>query len=472
MNVIDNDLLSIQEARIILESAIIANDNLKTFPKDCRDAFIDQVIDYFKHNLLSLIEEAYQETNYGNVEDEFKLGKYFLENILDEFKRFPQIMEIVEYPQRLTKMVAISKGIIVCKLNAYLPVVNFMHYLLLAIHTNNPLIIIPHKRCYQTIIKMWREVLKISQDYYYPLHSLSLLNHISEQGEYEILKNDQVALVVENLLFEQSTKLQGCVADWFQATLGNNVVFIEKTADLASAAKEIVISKSFNHGLLPGVEQSVIVETVVSDQFKNALVNEGAYFLNEYEQNILEKILYDDLLNPKIELIGKSAIDIADIAGIKVPGNTKILVVTKPYVSKNSPYSKEKFGPILSFYTEDDWQQACEKCIELILNDNDGQSLAIYTNDAYVIEQFIEKKPVARVLVNCSTGFGSIGLFAHFPLSLSLSCKEVGGVAFKSLVPNHFMTFKEIGISNHNNIDILKQYCQNKFFNQDFLSKK
>ncbi|WP_262359381.1 aldehyde dehydrogenase family protein [Anaerococcus hydrogenalis] len=115
-------------------------------------------------------------------------------------------------------------------------------------------------------------------------------------------------------------------------------------------------------------------------------------FLSKDEHIKLEKILYDKNYNCRKELIGRSAKQIAEIAGIKVNSDTKILVVTKPYVSENSPYSKEKYNPILSLYIENDWLNACEKCVELILNDKKGQSLSIYSNDSYVIEQFIEKK--------------------------------------------------------------------------------
>lgn len=197
--------------------------------------------------------------------------------------------------------------------------------------------------------------------------------------------------MVENLLCEKSSKRSNYQADWFTSTMGNNVVFVEKTADLSKAAKDIVNSKSFNNGLLPGVEQSIIVETDIYENMKLELEKNGAYFWAIPKEEKIGNILYDANSNPRLGLIGKSALEICtESGGIEAPSDVKVLVVTRPYVSSNGPYSKEKFAPILPIYWR--WLEICpvKNVLSLFSMIMMGKGLTIYT-DAYVIEQFIEK---------------------------------------------------------------------------------
>lgn len=455
MNIIDSDLLSIQQSRILIEDANLCKQKLLELPEVVTKDFEKLVINYFKENMKNLIKNAHLESDYGNPNDELALAKYYLANIYIEFEKTAKIGQVIK--QSNLDLIGIPKGVCVTLLPAYLPILTAMNNILLAIHTLNPIIVVPNKRCKNEIIKMVEDIQDIAVNNFYPQEAILVLKHIAFKGVEELIQSKQISLVIEHRLCEDSLIDTTINADSFSACIGNNIVFVEKTANLPKCSKDIITSKSFNNGLLPGVEQSIVVETDIYSEFKNILEKDGAYFLSEEEQKRLAAVIYDDHYRPRKELIGKSSQEIAKIAGIKIHDNTKVLVVTKPYVSLRSPYSKEKYHPIISLYIEDDWKHACEKCIELILNDQKGQSLSIYTTDSYVIEQFIAKKPVAKILVNTSTGFGSVGLTSNLPLSFSLSTKQVAGVASKSLISDHFMFFREIGSININSNNILNE---------------
>lgn len=461
MSIIDSDLLSIQQARIILEEALTAKSSLNELPCNISQDYLRLVVKYFESNIENIIEQANFESNYGTSKDELILAKYYLANFQKDLDKYPKIGQVVkgQYEENITGR---PKGICLSILPAYLPIVVTMQNIILAIHTRNPIILIPNERCKNQIIKIIDDLQEIALNNYYPKAAISVLKYLSKKGEEELYRSNDINFVIENRLCENSRYDGKVSADWFSASIGNNIVFIEKTANIAKAAKDIVRSKAFNNGLLPGIEQAVVVESPVYVAFKLALEKEGAYFLDKEQQGKIEKAIYDSYFMPRKELIGKSAYEIAKIAEIELPSDTQILVVTKPYVSMNSPYSREKYHPILSLYIEDDWRHACEKCIELILNDQKGQSLSIYTSDSYVIEQFIEKKPVSRVLVNTSTGFGSIGIGSDLPLSFCLSTKQSAGVSCKSLIPAHFMFFREIGTSIEDPNSILTRYSFNE----------
>lgn len=457
MKVIDTDLLSVQQARILLEQAESSKESLLEIDMEERNDLLNKIKQYYKANIDQLAKMSFEETSYGRYEDEIKLGKYYLDNLDNELDSYPNIFDIVSGQN--SRQIALSKGLSLVFIAPYLSTLTCFQAIYFAIRALNPLIIVSDTRCEKTVTKMVEDIKKILKEDFYPRGFLDILTYSSDLGEKTLYESDKVSFILENLLSEDKREIQNNQAQIFKAEIGNNIVFIDKDCDIDKASCEVINSKVFNNGLLPGVEQSVVVEENAYDQVVQKFKEYGAYFLSKDEHIKLEKILYDKNYNCRKELIGRSAKQIAEIAGIKVNSDTKILVVTKPYVSEKSPYSKEKYNPILSLYIENDWLNACEKCVELILNDKKGQSLSIYSNDSYVIEQFIEKKPVARVLVNAPTGLGSVGIGTNLPISFSLSTKKIEGLNQTSLTPNHFMKFREIGI------------CDEKDINS-FLSKK
>lgn len=461
MKIIDYDLLSLQEARILIEDAVIARDSLKEFKDNQIESLKDQIKLYMKKNLKSLTHMSYEESCYGNEMDEYNLTNFYLENIDEELKNFPKVFDVIKSENTNEVFVALPKGITLAYIAPYLSVLTTFQIIYMAISTRNPVIIVANKKVKKTIIKMVEEITDICYENLYLRNVVSILKINSDLSNETLVESQEISLIIENVLSDEKLTIKNKNADHFLAEIGNNIVFIDKNADLESVAKEIIASKSFNNGLLPGVEQAVVVDHEAYDGVKNCFSSNGAYFLAKEEHMKLQKILYDDSLQIRKELIGRSAKELLKMADIKTDRDIKVLIVTKPYVSINSPYSKEKYHPILSMYIEDDWLNACEKCVELILNDEKGQSLSIYSNDNYVIEQFIEKKPVARVLVNTSTGFGTIGLSSNLPLSFIVTNKQITGQKSTSLNPNHLVRYKQIAMKDDNR--------SNKF--KDFINK-
>lgn len=237
--------------------------------------------------------------------------------------------------------------------------------------------------------------------------------------------------------------LQG--KDVYYASIGNNPVFVEASADIALSADEIIAGKTFCHGLIPGAEQAVVVEKAVADKLISALKERGAYLLDDAAAERLATTLFDASGRPYPELIGKSACDLARRADIAVPDETSVLVVERPYVSEHSVFSKAKYAPVLSLYIEDNWRFACEKCIEIILNSGQGNSLAIFSQDPEVVEQFILKKPVGRILVNVSTGLGSIGCRAALPKTLTIASWDQATTSDLGVCYADFIRYRQIG---------------------------
>ncbi len=135
----------------------------------------------------------------------------------------------------------------------------------------------------------------------------------------------------------------------------------------------------------------------------------------------------NNTMNPAI--VGKSVQRIAQMAGITVPEGTRVLVSRQTKVGPTNPYSREKLCPILAFFVEENWEQACDKCIAILENEGSGHTMTIHSEDESVIREFALKKPVSRLLVNTSGALGGVGATTNLPPALTLGCGAVGGSA-------------------------------------------
>ena len=227
---------------------------------------------------------------------------------------------------------------------------------------------------------------------------------------------------------------------------GNGPAFIEKTADIESAVRDIIRSKTFDNGLLCSAEESIVVDGSIADKVEQELIKHHAYFMNDNESDCLGRLLFKSDGKHNISVVGKSAKELALMAGFEVPEKTSVLISREQYVSVTNPYCKEKLCPVLAFFIEQDWMFACEKCIELLITEGKGHTLVIHSNDESVIREFALKKPVSRMLVNTSGALGGIGLTTNLAPTLMLSTGTVGGgFTADNISPFNLINIRKVG---------------------------
>ena len=189
------------------------------------------------------------------------------------------------------------------------------------------------------------------------------------------------------------------------------------------------------------------MERCIEPEVKKELIRQGAYFMSEQEAARLGALLYnmDGTLNA--EFVGISARRLAARAGFGTDPGVTVLIAEGKYALSDQPYNREKLCPVLSYYIEDDWQDACEKCIELLFARNDGHTLVIHSSDHYVIRQFALKKPVARVLVNTPATLGSMGVTTNLFPSMTLGSGVTGqGITSENVSPMNLVYIRTVGI--------------------------
>lgn len=437
MTNIDSDILSIQEARILLEKSQKQVDYMASMDLETQDFIINLISQELKIRTSTLAKKELEILERGNQRD----NKNLLEIAINKLKKDyldRSFFGSIENNYELIKKYSFPKGIVISILPEQLLVTTAIQNIFCAIKAGCPIILVPPKKASGLIKEILLAIELSLKKNYLNADMILSLNNVDELGIKYLLEDEKTAFVIDNSLdtkFEKYYKEK----DTFKSYIGNNPVFIEKTCNCDKAAQDIIESKSFMNGLLPGSEQALVVDKNIEASFRKSLIDYGGYFLNRDEAENLSKILYTKEGRFKDVFKGKSAGYIANAAGIEIGSDVRILIVEEDYVSMYSKFLNIKPSPILLYYIEDDWKDGCEKCIELILGQEGGNSLSIYSNDYEVIDQFIMLKPVARILVNTSSGFGSVGINTNFEFTLSLTNESNLNRLEPNLNPNHLI---------------------------------
>ena len=211
---------------------------------------------------------------------------------------------------------------------------------------------------------------------------------------------------------------------------GNVPCYIDKSAKLKTSVNDLVLSKSFDNGMICASEQSVIVDEEIKEEFENLMKKAGCYFLSEEETNRLRDTMFikekDGALNSAI--VGQSPYKIAGEAGIEVPKETKILVLKENGVGIEYPFSKEKLSPVLAYYIVKNSDEGISLAEKLIEFGGMGHSAVIHSENRKTIQKFAETVKVGRIIVNSPSTHGAIGDIYNTNMpSLTLGCGTFGG---------------------------------------------
>ena len=446
VNIIDNDLLSIQEARILAENAYEAHRKLAEFPQEKLDEIMECMAKEVSRHTRELAMMSVEETDYGRWQDKYIKNRFACEYLPAHIRDMKCVGVINIDHERQIVDVGVPMGVLVSLCPATSPVSTTVYSALIAIKSGNSIVFSPHPRAYNTICRVLDIMIEAAEGCGLPEGVLSYLPTVTKAGTRELMNHRATAMIL-------NTGVPGMLEDAYRSGkpviyggTGNGPAFIERTADIRQAVRDIIASKTFDNGVVSAAEQSVVVDSCIDGEVRREFEANGAYFMTEEEADRLGKLFYfkDGSANP--EMAGKTAKDLAKWAKISVPENTRLLIAEQKYVSENNPYSKEKLCPVLSYFIEDDWMHACEKCIELLLSERHGHTLVIHSNDRDVIHQFAIKKPVGRMLVNTPAVYGSMGATTNLFPAMTLGSGSAGkGITSDNVSPMNLIYIRKVG---------------------------
>jgi acetaldehyde dehydrogenase (acetylating) len=441
----DRDLTSIHEARTLVRRAKETAALLAEFSQQQIDAIVDAMAAAATAQAEAFARLAHEETGYGVVADKVQKNLF----ASDKVYKFIRPMKTVGVVNRIEdrKVIEIAEpfGVVAAIVPSTNPTSTAIYKILISLKARCPIVISPHPaavRCISRVAEVMNEAARRAGA---PDGSINWMTTVTLEGTQELMKARETAVIL-------ATGGMGLVRAAYSAGKpaygvgpGNAPAYIEGTADVTKAVRDIVTGKTFDNGVLCSSENSVVVDAPLVEEVKRQFVANGAHFLSSAEIDAVGKVLVSPQRLPNPALVGRPATFIAQHAGISVPPTTRVLIAELAGVGRDYPLSVEKLCPVLSFYVVNDWREGCERCKQILRYGGMGHTMSIHSRNDDVILQFGLKKPAFRIVVNSPTTHGSIGLSTGLDPAMTLGCGGYGGnITSDNISPRHLLNTKRL----------------------------
>lgn len=398
---------------------------------------------------IPLAKMAVEESGMGIIEDKVIKNHFASEYIYNAYKD-EQTCGVLESDDTFgTLTIAEPIGLICGIVPTTNPTSTAIFKALISLKTRNGIIFSPHPRAKYATNKAADIVLQAAIAAGAPKDIIGWIDAPSVELSNQLMHHPDISLIL-------ATGGPGMVKAAYSSGkpaigvgAGNTPVVIDETADIKRAVASILMSKTFDNGVICASEQSVIIVDAIYDAVRERFASHGGYLLKNKELSAVQNILLKNgALNAAI--VGQPASKIAELAGISVPQHTKILIGEVSAVDESEPFAHEKLSPTLAMYRAKDYHDAVEKAEKLVAMGGIGHTSCLYTdqdNQRERIHYFGDKMKTARILINTPASQGGIGDLYNFKLapSLTLGCGSWGGNSISENVgPKHLINRKTV----------------------------
>ena len=405
---------------------------------------------------IPLAKMAVADTGMGIVEDKIIKNHYASEYIYNKHKNAKTCGIIKEDISNGIKIIATPLGVIAGIIPTTNPTSTAIFKSLICLKTRNAIIFSPHPRAKKSTIEAAKVVLDAAVKAGAPKDIIGWIDEPSMDLSNQLLHHPDIDCIL-------ATGGPGMVKAAYSSGKpalgvgpGNTPAIMDETADIKMAVSSVLMSKTFDNGMICASEQSVVVVKDIYDEVKKEFEYRGAQILTEADAKKLAKIILTDAgtVNPKI--VGQSATTIANMAGIKnVKENAKVLIGEQKVVDVKDPFAHEKLSPVLAMYKAKDFNEAVEIAHKLVMIGGAGHTAVLYTDDRTEdrIKYFSQQIPTCRLLINSPSSQGGIGDLYNFKLepSLTLGCGSWGGNAVSGNVGvEHLLNYKTVAERREN----------------------
>lgn len=439
----DKDLRSIQEARDLARLGKVATKKIATFSEEQIDKILRNVVKVANKHMVELAKMAVDETGFGKVEDK-TYKNYLASTILyDSIKDLKTIGIINEDKSKKIIEIAEPVGLVMGIVPSTNPTSTTIFKSMISIKSRNAIVFSPHPSAAACTIKAAKLMCEAAVAAGAPEDVIGCISMPTLASTNELMKSKEVDIII-------ATGGPGMVKAAYSAGkpalgvgAGNSPAYIERTAKVEQAVKNIIASKTFDNGTICASEQSVICEECNRDAVIAEFKKQGGYFMTEDETRKVCNLLFKNGHSMNANFVGRNPKVIAEAAGFNIPDGIKVLIGEQKGVGENYPLSYEKLTTVLAFYTVKNWLEACELSIELLQN-GIGHTMSIHTEDRDIVMEFT-RKPAARILVNTGGSQGGTGASTGLMPSFTLGCGTWGGSSVSENVgPMHLINIKKV----------------------------
>ena len=431
-----------------------AQKKFATYTQEQVDEIFRQAALAANHNRIKLAKLAVEETGMGIVEDKVVKNNFAAEYIYNQYKNMKTCGVLEEDKTSGITKVAEPIGVISAIVPTTNPTSTAIFKCLIALKTRNAIIISPHPRAKNATIEAARIVLEAAVKAGAPEGIIGWIDQPSVELSQNVMRESDIILATGGPAMVKAAYSSGRPALGVGA--GNTPAIIDESAHIKMAVNSILLSKTFDNGVICASEQSIIVLEEVYDEVKKELAERGAYIIKGEEIDKVRSIILNEKGGLNADMVGQSAYKIAKMAGVNVPESAKVLVGEVTSVELEEPFSHEKLSPVLAMYKAKSFEEALDKADRLIELGGMGHTSVLYTDQLKNRDRvltFGERMKTARTLINMPAAQGAIGDLFNFKLapSLTLGCGSWGGNSVSENVgPKHLINVKSIAERREN----------------------
>ena len=442
------------DLKLIIERAKKAQKIYATFTQEQVDAIFKAAATAADKMRIPLARMAVEESGMGVMEDKIIKNHFASEYIYNKYKNFKTAGIIEEDKANGIKKIAEPIGVIAAVIPTTNPTSTAIFKSLLALKTRNALVFSPHPRAKKSTIEAAKIVLQAAVKAGAPDGLIAWIDEPSVELSGALMHHEDIDMIL-------ATGGPGMVKAAYSSGKpalgvgpGNVPAVIDETADIKMAVSSVLMSKTFDNGMICASEQSVIIVKDIYDEVKKEFVLRGAYILSKAEkEKVAATIIQDGRLNAAI--VGQPAYKIAEMAGVTVPEDTKVIIGEVTDICEEEAFAHEKLSPVLAMYKAKDFETAVQMAYDLVEFGGAGHTSALYTDERKSdrIDYFGLKLHTGRILINTPSTHGGIGDLFNFRVnpSLTLGCGSWGGNAVSENVGvQHLLNIKTVAERREN----------------------
>ncbi|HDR8494597.1 TPA: bifunctional acetaldehyde-CoA/alcohol dehydrogenase [Bacillus cereus] len=454
VNVVIKDENDVQEVvNTLVENGKEALKALESYTQEQVDHIVHEMALSGLDQHMPLAKMAVEETGRGVYEDKCTKNIFATEYIWHSIKKDKTVGIIHEDPHEEVIEIAEPVGVVAGVTPVTNPTSTTMFKAIIAMKTRNPIIFAFHpsaQRCSVAAAKILRDAaIKAGA----PKNCIQWIEKPSVEATKRLMNHEGVALVL-------ATGGAGMVKSAYSTGKpalgvgpGNVPCYLEKSAHVKRAVNDLILSKTFDNGMICASEQAIIVDKEIYNSVKKEMQDNNCYFVTEEERIKLEKlVINENTCAVNSDIVGKSAHYIASLVGIKVPEDTKILVAEIKGVGAEYPLSREKLSPVLACIKANSQEEGFKYCEEMLNLGGLGHSAVIHSTNKEVQKQFGLRMKACRLIVNSPSAQGGIGdIYNAFIPSLTLGCGSYGkNSVSQNVTATHLINVKRLANRKNN----------------------
>ena len=446
----DQDLRSIQQAR---DLAVAAREAMRSFQFASQgqvDSICEAMVAAAMREAGRLGQMAHDETGFGYPAHKQLKNEFAAQGVWDSIKDTPTCGVLRRDDANRIVEIGWPVGVLCALTPSTNPTSTAIYKILIGVKARNAVVVAPHPSARNCTAEAVRIMVEAGEAAGMPRGLVSCMTELSLAGTNELMNHYATSMILATGGPGMVKAAHSCGKPALGVGPGNVPAYVDRSADVSTAAQMIVESKSFDCSTICATEQVVIADRPIADQLKAEMQANGAQWLTREESDRLAATMFRPNGMMVADFVGRTPQELGRGAGITVPERTRILVAELDGVGPKYPLSREKLTTVLGWMVEDGWHAGCERAIQLLKFGGDGHSLVIHATDEESILAFGIEKPAFRILVNTWGCLGGVGYTTGLKPSMTLAPGGIGGaVVSDNITVEHVLNVKRLAYHLH-----------------------